>query len=302
METKKEYRKIIFLLIIIFALSAIYAGTFIFDTHNISRNSAYVWLDRKFLAYIDRIEIYGPAGVINLQKKNNVWVMPGIGPDNQPTDYPVKQIRVEDLLAELSKPGNYPVRSSSAALQDVYGLGENSSRITVRGGAGPPLLDLLVGNIDLTGQIFLRKAGQAEIRSGNDRFTMYTDNERSFWYDLRIFPDLNQDMIQRIHFSDNEKIITLTRNRNYWINESNQALFTNAESLVRYIIEAQAEDFIFTNNWEICKSIILELGDGSTRILNIGPPDYYGSCPAAITGSKIVFSLAEWTIKRIFPD
>jgi len=289
-------KRTVILLSIIFVLAVLYTGTFIFGSgESFARNSIYTWLDSRFVSYVDKIEIYGPAGQIILQRKNNIWVITGTG-----EDYPVKQARPADLLSDLSRPGDYPVRSTAAAMQDVYGVGSNATRIIVRGGAGLPLLDLLIGNTDLTGGIFLRKTGQSEIRSGKDIFTVYTDNEKTFWYDLRIFPGLSADLVQRIRLTDGEKTTSITRDKNNWITENTGAVFDNAASYLRLLLEAEAENFIDAAEWEIQKTINVELGNGSSITVNIGPPDSRELCPARIVGSDLFYSISERTVNRIF--
>ena len=287
------------------------SGTCIFDSAAINSqgaNSRLIWLDLRFLSYADRIDITGSAGtgsegsrqVITLLKKNNIWVIPETDGNNRQTDYPARQIRVEELLSLLSRPGNYPVRSTSSVLW-IYGLDENASRITVRGGAGPPLLDLFIGYTDLTGGIFLRKAGQSEIRSGSDIFTLYTENDRNFWYDLSIFPGLSADMIQGFSIeSENEKF-ALTRDRNGWIDKYSGTPFPRADSYLRNILDAQGENFTALSDWETSCRLVLETGNGELRALDIGPPGSRGERPARISGSNLVYSIGEWTFKRILP-
>ncbi|MCL2834917.1 MAG: hypothetical protein FWD78_17235, partial [Treponema sp.] len=137
-------KKSIILFTFIFCLALLYAAAVIFNTNGAGpQNSEYSWMDRKYIDYADRIEIYGPSSNFILVKRNNIWLMQDSGSGNN-VYYPVKQARPQDLLSDLCRPGVYPVRSYSSSVQDVYGLGENASHIIVRGGAGPPLLDLLI--------------------------------------------------------------------------------------------------------------------------------------------------------------
>lgn len=294
-------KKICILMVIILFLLLILTGTYILDPErSAARNSNYAWLNKKYTDYIDRIEIYGSGKSITLIRKNNVWVLRDTGIGGRTIDYPVRQIRAEDLLADLCRYGNYPVRSVSAASQEIYGLGNDAQRIIIHGGAGPPLLDLLIGYTDLTGGIFLRKAGLGEIRSGEDIFSVYTNSDKIFWYDLRIFPDVNPDMVQRIYFIDENTGTIIARSGAEWIDETTGSVLQDGQSVLRTVLDARAEDFTDSADWAVCKNIILELGNGTASILAIGPPDINGSCPAKTRDTEILYLLSEQTIRRLF--
>ena len=293
-------KKVLVLLVIILFLSLLYGGTVYFDSqYSAQRKSSYTWLDQRFLSYADRIEVIGSQGMVVLTRRNNVWVIV-----EGTAEYPVKQAFIEDMLTALTRRGNFPVRSNSLATASRYGISENSSRIIVRGGAGLPLLDLFIGYTDLTGgEIFLRKAGQNEIRSGEDRFTLYTENNRTFWYDLRLFPLIEPVMVQRIRLSfliDEDKPLVISRSRNGWIFENSNVPFPGGDYWLRSILDARGEDFARHTGWDPAESIVLELGDGSYRVIFLGPQAADGSRQAMVSDSSLVFILSEWTFRQFY--
>ena len=296
-----EYKKKAALLLAVISVLAIaLILSFIFDSERVARrSSSYTWLDSRFLPLADRIEIRGQRGTITLLRKNNIWVMPDA--HNVQIEYPVKQIRVDDMLAALSRRANYPVRSTSREMERK-GFGDDSSRITVYGGAGLPLLDMLIGYTDLSGgEVFLRKIGQSEIRSGADVFTMYTENDKTFWYDLRLFPDLTAAMVQRVHLISATEELILRRSGNNWINENTGAVISNGETYLRSLLDAQGEDFVSDlTGFEVFGSIVLELGDGSIVTIYLGQAG--NRQLANIRGSRLFYLLGDWTVKRIWPD
>ncbi len=139
-------KKAVVLSVIVAVLALIYILTFVFDPENRS-SAAFAWLDPSLLVMADGIEISGTENRIVLRRRNNVWfVADGTG------EFPAKQDRVADLFALLTRKGNYPVRASSSEGIERLGLKEESaSRITVRGGVGLPLLDLLIGSANALG-------------------------------------------------------------------------------------------------------------------------------------------------------
>ena len=83
-----------------------------------------------------------------------------------------------------------------------------------------------------------------------------------------------------------------------------------AEQRVRSILDAQGQDFAGPGYWETEGSIVLELGDGSIRVLRIGPPDTDGNRFARVSGEAVnhtaildaafSFFLTEWTVKQLW--
>jgi hypothetical protein len=120
-------------------------------------------------------------------------------------EYPARQARVDELLDLLTRRDSYPRRSNSPSSQGLFGLSEaQASRIILRGGAGLPLLDLLIGSTGAGGSdLYLRKANGSEVRSGGGDLITYIDGEARSWYNLRLFPEAEEggitaDLVQRL--------------------------------------------------------------------------------------------------------
>ncbi|GHV61024.1 hypothetical protein AGMMS49587_04080 [Spirochaetia bacterium] len=317
-------------------LTIIYVLTIAFDPERVgTRTAAYTWLESRFRDQIDALEIYGPQGAVKLVRKNDVWFvaadgaasMPspaGAGSSASPAEYPARQARIDDLLGILTRRGAWPVQASSPAAHERLGLTEAAaSRITVRGGAGLPLLDLLAGNGDITGRdIYLRKAGQNEVRSGEDRLSGYIAGSRSSWYKLRLFPEsedgsLDVDIVQRltVYPPEGEPPLIFTRAGDHW--SIGGAEFTEpdknkVDTYIRFILNIEGEDFVSA---EVAGAgfkepalagegrVVLELGDGSIRSIRIGEAQGESNQRhAAVSGSPYVYALASWSADRIFRE
>jgi hypothetical protein len=312
-------KKAIVLGAVVFALGLAYALTWIFDPQRtVARNAAFAWIEKDLLFQADRINISGAQGAVEMRRKKDIWVI-----EEGTKDLPVKQPRVDDFLGGLSRRGVYPVRASSAQAAGRLGLSDDSvSRLVIRGGAGLPLLDLLVGRGDATGrEIYLRKAGRDEVRSGEDRFTQYLDSPRASWYDLRLFPDNERPEtppVQRVRVSpfDGRGGYSVSRSDALWFLEGASGPLDSdtqkVESWIRSILDAEGEDFnpaLSGDNAELNEgTITLELGDGGVTTLRLGPPDAEGRRDAAVFSSsapaerKLVYRLAAWTINRLFRE
>ena len=325
-------KKAIFLSALIAVLALAYVLSFIFDPQRQSRDS-FAWLDPGLLVMADRIEIYGGIhaddihadgihadgihadGIhaedsIIFSRKNNVWVI-----SSGATDYPIKQGRVEDLLTALSRKGLYPLRAASAEARERLGLVEGiASRIIIRGGAGSPLLDLLIGTGDSLGQgVYLRRQDKSEIHSGEDRFTLYTDSGPGAWYNLRLFPPIDLSAVQQAEITlpmkeDEEGDINtfvLRRLGEGWIIPGNNSVVLDTirvETWLRSVLEAEGASFGGEAPAYVDGRINLRLGDGSSQIIQIGPGDKEKRRSAVVSESSLVYVLPEFTTNRLFRE
>jgi len=319
----KFKKKAAILSALIFILALVYILSFVFDPQR-QTGKAFAWLEREFLDLADRIEIYesGNAGnKIVLYRKNNFWVVPSAA-----MDYPAKQGRVEDLLAALSQKGIYLHRAASTQARERLGLGEGiASRIVVRGGAGLPLLDLLIGTGDALGQgVYLRRAGKNEIYSGEDNFTFYTGSDVGFWFDLRLFPadtvplrgsnqgrltnTLTVDSVQQadVTLPGNDALpFILRRSGSGWIipgNENAVIDSTRVEGWLRSVLEAEGDNFTDEVPESVEGSITLWFGNGTRSAIQIGLQDEDKRRSAVVSESEFVYVLSEWIINRLFRD
>jgi hypothetical protein len=314
-------KKIVILSGLVALLALVYLLTLFFDPDRISlRDASYAWLEAGLVPQANRIEIRGASGEISLGKINNNWMVSLDG-----LEYPVKQDRVADLLKLLSDRKGYPLRAGEESAHERLGVGEGaSSRIVVRPGAGkPPLLDLIIGNEDATGAaVYLRKSGEKAVRSGENLFSPYVNGAPSSWYMLRLFPEeesrrLEASSVQQVRVIPpddgrssawEESQFILARRKEGWMLQGSEKALDNqkADSYVRAILEAEGENFdsslnagdpVFTSG-----RIILDLGDGTSRTIRIGPQGDQNRRSAVVSGSSLVYSLAEWTVTRIFRD
>ncbi|MCL2319764.1 MAG: DUF4340 domain-containing protein [Treponema sp.] len=246
---------------------------------------------------------------------------------------------MDDLLAVLSRRDLYPLRSVSQEGRDRLGFAEGkSSRIVIRGGAGLPLLDLLIGTGDVLGRdVYLKRADQDEIYSGEDRFTIFTDSKPNAWYDLRLFPadnqsapgrggaaapaasgaySINAGQVQEAEISlprsngeggapAPQGTFVLRRDSRGWIIPGNEGAAldtTKVESWLRAVLEAEGEDFSSEAPAAVDGHITLRLGDGTVRTIQAGPADSDKRRNITVSGSKLVYVFSEWPFSRLFRE
>jgi len=306
--------KVITLSSVIAALAIVYILTIIFDPQNRgARSDVYSWLEPGLNNRIAGIRItrLGEEPV-NLSHNNGEWFVTRGG-----KDYPARQVRVEDFLTALAKRDPYPVRSSSASSHERLSLTpDKATQVTVSAGAGLPLLTLLIGQTDITGQnVYLRKQGQNEVRSGEDRFSAYTDSALSSWYNLRLFPEneegkLSDSDVQRltVYPPDDAPSQIFTRSNREWTFNFELANpdFSKVDAYIRDILGVSGDDFIedvspsdpmFNDS-----RIVMELGSGATSTLRLGPADENNKRYATVSGSDFVYSIPSWAVNKLFVD
>jgi len=310
MTNKFAYnKKIVFLSALVAALAIVYILTFVLDPGN-SRSAAFSWLDSSNFDMADRIEIYGVNGNTELVRKNNAWFF-----STGTVELPAKQGRVEDLFAALSRKDVYPLRASSQEARQRLGLTEDSaSRIIVRGGAGLPLLDLLIGRAAAVGsEIYLRRGGWNEIYSGEDRFTVFTDSSPISWCDLRLFSNVGGGLapytIEAVQQADIElsggEGFTLRRREATWIIPGDEGAVldtTRVDGWLRSVLEAEGDTFGEGDISFVEASVTLWLGDGTSRTIEVSIPDGDNYRKATVSGSPYVYLLAEWNFNRLFRE
>ncbi|MDR1249043.1 MAG: DUF4340 domain-containing protein [Treponema sp.] len=305
-------------------LAVVYLITLFFDPERVSsRNAAFLWLDPKLQDQADGIEL-AKAGEwdnpLKLVRRGSNWHAL-IGE----AEFPAKNVRVEDLFRSLSARAAYPVRGSDAASQERLGLSENrAARILIKGGAGLPLLDLLIGGSDAAGrEVYMRKNGQNEIRSGEDQLSAYLNGAETSWYRLGLFSESpnppDAAMVQRVTVyplppEEGEETVApsepmvIARSGSGWTIEGLDDDTVDAQrvdSYMRGILEAEGDNFVpgmaaatagFSDG-----RILVEMGNGSSLTITVGILSE-GQKAAAASGSPYVYTLADWTVSRLFRE
>jgi hypothetical protein len=291
-------KKVLLLSSLVAVLALIYILTFVFDSERKS-GAAFAWLDPSLFVMADGIEISSPEGRTVLKRMNGSWFVSG-----DSGEFPAKQERVDDLFDLLGRKGNYPVRaSSSEGIARLALTEESASRIVVRGGAGLPLLDLLIGNADALGrEVYLRRAPWNQIYSAEDNFSYFLYLRANSWYDLRLFTEASIDSIQQVEVSFPDEAYILRRSGRGWIiPEEEDALDANrVEAFLKRLLETEADSYAVSAPETIEGRIAIQFGNGSIRLLEAGPLTEENGRNATVSGSSYFYVLSERTFNNLF--
>ena len=300
-------KKLIVLLSIIAALTLIYTAGLVFDPERTAaRSSSYVWMDSSLVTRVNRIVLSSEGESRELVKKNNEWFVLHNG-----REYPARQARIDDFLALFTQRAPNPIRYSNAASHAPLGLdAETASRVTVYGD-NSTLFDILIGNEENTGKdVYIRRAGQNEVRSGEYLITVYVKGAAGSWYDLKLFPEseygeITVDNVQRLLvYGEGEPLIISRSNWRWAVSGVDTAVDQSViDTYIRMILITEGDDFseVSADDLQLNHSrVILELENGSVRTIRLSEADETGRRLAHVSGSPYVYSLPSWSAQRLF--
>jgi hypothetical protein len=300
--------KITALLSIIAVLALLYTASLVFDPEKTgSRSSSYAWLDSKASSRITRISLSGQAE-LELKKAGGLWYV-----SNEGKDYPARRLRIEDFIGILTARASYPVVSSQGSSHKRLGLDEESAARVAVFADNASLLDLLIGGPDNSGRgVYLRKYGQNEVRSGDDKFSLYVAGPVTSWYNLKLFPETEDGGLEAGGVLSLSVYTPETRqdfnrvNREWAIsgiaveNPDQNAV----DSYIRTILYAEGDDFASSDqvgDLDFNNSrIVLDLTKGGVKTIRLTEADEQDRRYAQVSGSDYIYSIAGWMSQRLF--
>jgi hypothetical protein len=300
--------KITALLCIIAVLALLYTASLVFDPEKTGfRSSSYTWLDTKASSRITRISLSGQAE-LELKKAGGLWYV-----SNEGKEYPARRLRIEDFIGFLTARAPYPVVSSQGSSHKRLGLDDDSAARVSVFADNISLLDLLIGGSDSTGRgVYLRKYGQNEVRSGDDKFSLYITSPVTSWYNLKLFPEtedgeLEADGVRSLLVYSPEGRQDFNRVNREWAISGIVVENTDqyaVDSYIRTILFAEGDDFassVQIGNLDFNHSrIVLELVKGGIKTVRLTEADDQGRRYAQVSGSDYVYSIAGWMSQRLF--
>lgn len=302
--------RLVCLLSLIAILVLLYAGSFIINAETSdARSASMFWLDSGLAAGAGRIVISMDAQNFELVKKADQWFVL-----HNESEYPARRMRVEDFLNILTKRAAWPVRSSGAASHERFGLDtQTAGRLTVYG-ENSSLLDLLIGFEDNTGQVFVRRYAQGEVRSGDSLLKTYITSPVSSWYNLRLIPDseggkISVKNVQRLSVYNGDSTQVFSRRNRGWtisgIEVANPAENV-IEDYINVVLNTEGDNFIdsVSSDDTVFGSgrITVELDNGGIITIRLSESDESGSRYAHVFGREYIYSIPSWSAGRLFRD
>ena len=303
-------KKLVILLSLIAVMTVTYilSAVFSYDRSN-TRSSLYTWLDPKAAEKVSRIAVDNGYEQYELVKKNDQWFIYFYG-----NEFPARKLRIEDFLSFFTARASWPVRSESASSHERLGLGDDAARITFYGEYSV-ILDVLLGYYDTMGNdMYFRKVGLNEVRSGDGGIYAYIAGNLTGWYNLRLFPEsadgsLTSSNVQKVTVYKEEETQVFARRSRTWdisgVTIANPDI-SEVENYINFIINAEGDDFIdpeLTAEYNFNHSrIVVELGNGKVTTINISEPDEVNKRYAKVSGSDLIFVIPLWVSLRLIRE
>jgi len=298
--------RLTFLGTLIGVLLVVYIASSVFTSDISDKSSTYAWLDSKFVSKIQKIALKDNEDEIDLIKKGGQWFVA----DNK-FEYPARQLRVEDMLKILTTRSSWAVRSTSASTHERFGLQQSASRITIY--SETVLLDLLIGNDDIfKNEIYLRKAGQNEVRAGDGAIKSYVSSPVTSWYNLRLIPEsengsIDLSSVQRLSvYTPQETQVFSRKNRKWEVSgiKVEKPDHTVIDNYVRQIITTEGDNFedsVKADDPMFDKiSMSLELGSGKIITIRFSAADESSGRFANVSGKDYVYFIPSWSAGKLF--
>jgi hypothetical protein len=298
-------KKIIYLSALIAVLALLYTGSLVFNSERSNnKNASYIWLDPKFARKIDRIILNTEELKLELFKKKDDWFVL-----YNNSEYPARRARIEDFISIFSSRSAWPVRASEASSHARFALERDAPRLSMYG-ENAVYLDILFGNNDKTGrEIYVRKFGNDEVRSGDNTFVFFINGTAASWYNLRFFPEsengkISVEDVQRFSlYNEGETVIISRANRSWEVSGVNNPDMKKIEDYISIVINSEGDDFldsVSSNDSRLNHSrIVIEFGNGKISTIRISAADEDNSRFAHISGSDYIYTIPLWVSARI---
>ena len=296
-------KKLIIMISLISILTLAYIASFLFSPEFTgSRSAFHTWIDTRLSSGISRIRISLPQDSMEFIKRGNLWFV-----SYNNNEYPARQLRIGDFISIFTTRAQWPVRYTHSDSHPRIGLDlESASRVSVYSD-NTLLLDILLGAADTAGDVFVRRFGQNEVRSGSSLISTYARDSVSSWYNLRIIPETEGGSIDASHvqrltvYVENQPPQIFSRRNRQWelsgLDVSNPDQ-NDIETYVRTILNIDGEDFaddispsdpVFNHG-----RLVFELGTGNIITIRISDLDESGRRYANVNGSNYVYAVPAW--------
>ncbi len=260
-----------------------------------------------------RIELSGPAGILNLEKdEKGAWKL-----HEADGELPAAAARVEGFLGRLAAVARLSPLARGKAAWEGLGLEEGKgTRVRAWDGAGKTVADFVAGGYGATGKDLAVRLGEAEkVYAADGAIGSYLGAGRASWLDLRVLeaalsPEDVQGLAMRAKlFLDGPgkpgKVFDWRAGRGQggWTAGA-QALDSLAvETLLRGILNLEGEDARAALPPEafgpVALRVEIALGTGQTLVYEVGAPAAEGRYFLRRAAGGPVFEVSAYALRNL---
>lgn len=305
-------KKVIVLSSVLGALLLIWAAGLVFSPEVVAARSESAKLIAGKASDVASISIKASDGaVLELKKNGGSWSLA-----EGSVQLPVQAQRVQSFLDDLGAISRLRVVARSKESWAGFDLDEaKAKRATLKDSSGKTLADLYLGSYGPTGSdLYLRKASSDLSYVAETGIASYFSSGRASWLDLKLLGILKESDVQS--FSLKSGIVldkgkaplaldySARREGQGWKSGSGGALDAEAvSSLVRGILALQGEDYVAAPPADafakVQARVSLELGDGSSKVIEIGSSVGEDRFYGRVAGSGLTLQVSTYSLRSV---
>jgi hypothetical protein len=305
-------KKLIILSSVLVALLLIWAAGLVFSPERVAARSESARLIAGKASEVTSIVLKGSgASSIELAKSGSGWVLV-----DGAARLPVQAQRVTSFLDALGAVSRLKVVATTKGSWAGFQLDEaQAKRASLKDASGKTLADIYVGGYGPTGsEVYLRREGSDLSYTADASIASYVGYGRSTWLDLRVLGSIKEADVQSLTLSSSIALdgkgkspvkldYSLTRDQKGWKAGAAQIDAEAVNALLRSILGLQGEDYVAAPQAEafakIDARISLELGAGTSKVLEVGSSAGQDRFYARIAGESLAFTVSTYNLKNV---
>jgi hypothetical protein len=252
---------------------------------------------------------------IALAKKGDSWYLVEDG-----AALPVQEKRVESFLAAVAGVKRLrPIGRSKDAWKGLDLEEGKAKPVTVRDAKGRTIADFSIGGYGPTGaEVYLRLAGSDASFAAEGSIASYLSSDRRSWLDLRVVPGpIPEGDVEAIAVKSSIALdgvgkpplvlgYSIRRDKDGWTGVPGQIDAIAVSSFLRSIINIEGEDIVASPPSEafspVTARIELSLGNGGSKVLEVGAPAGENRFYLRLAGSPYVYSASAYGLRNALKD
>ena len=250
-------------------------------------------------------------GGLGLSKEAGSWFLAeGSG------KLPVQESRVRSFLEAAAAVKRLRPQAKTKAAWESFELDEaRAAAVLVKDAKGKVLADFALGGYATAGgEVYLRLAGSEASYSAPSAIASYVRGDRSSWLELRVLPGpLPEADVESLSLRASLALdgpgkpglaleYALKRSEQGWSGLAGQVDAVAVSSLLRSILNLEAEDILLSPPASafspVAARIELSLGNGGTRVLEVGAPAGEGRFYLRLAGGPYVYAVSAYGLRN----
>jgi hypothetical protein len=304
-------KKVLVLSSVLAALLLIWGAGLLFSPERVAARSESAHLLAGKPADVASISLKSPGGTaLDFQKSGADWVLV-----DGAAKLPAQAKRLSSFVDDIAAIARLRVVARSKDSWSGFQLDEAQAKHAIlKDASGKTMADLYFGGYGPTGsESYIRKASSDLSYMADTGIASYFGSDRSSWLDLKVLGELKAEDIQSLSVKSSIALekgkpalsldYSLRREGKLWKSGAAQIDAEAVSSLLRSVANLRGEDYVAAPPPEsfakIDARLGLELGSGSSRVIEVGAPAGADRFYARVAGGSLVFAVSSYSLKSV---